>query len=83
VLPSTIPLVITIWYRMVLDFKYHRIYGTIESMVPAQLWAGSPKLQYYNIILSYYNITILSYFLKKVNSDGQEWKNHTLVGHPR
>jgi len=39
VLPSTIPLVTTIWYCMVLDSKYHRIYGTIESMVPAQLWA--------------------------------------------
>ena len=36
VLPNTIPLVTTIWYRMVLDSKYHRIYGTIESMVPAQ-----------------------------------------------
>ena len=38
VLPSTIPLVTTIWYRMVLDSKYHRIYGTMESLVPAQLW---------------------------------------------
>jgi len=37
VLPSTIPLVTTIWYRMVLDSKYHRIYGIIESMVPAHL----------------------------------------------
>jgi len=38
VLQSTIPLVTTIWYCMVLDSKYHRIYGTMESLVPAQLW---------------------------------------------
>jgi len=37
VLQSTIPLVTNIWYRMVLDSNYHKIYGTIESMVPAQI----------------------------------------------
>jgi len=42
VLPSTIPLVINIWYGMVLHSKYHRIYGTIESMVLAQLWSMPP-----------------------------------------
>jgi len=42
VVPSTIPLVTTIWYRMVLDSKYHRIYGTIESMMPAQLCSLVP-----------------------------------------
>jgi len=36
VLPSTIPLLTTMWYRMVLDSKHHRIYDTIEFMVPAQ-----------------------------------------------
>jgi len=47
-LPSTIPLVTTILYRMVLDLKYHRIYGTIESMTPAQLCRVVTKIESIN-----------------------------------
>jgi len=37
-MPTTIPTIDYILYRMVVDSNFHRIYGIVESIVHAQLW---------------------------------------------
>jgi len=47
----------TIRHRMVVDSNYHRIYGTIQSMVPTQLWfLVVQSFMHFEFCLLYFNI---------------------------